>query len=236
MSYIRQSFRSQQNLSDDTLKLVMSSWSKGTCKQYSPHISRWVAYCEAKSLDPYTADFGVGAEFLTQYFYSSPVDYSSFNAARSALSALLQPVNGLTFGNHPLIKRLLRGIFKERPSLPKYTVTYDVNMVFIFLKSLPALENRSLELPTKTTAILLCLLSGQRYQSLSALTLDHVFNDGTKYVFYIPTLMKQSRPRFHPASLRIYVIYNRSHVMSCETFGHVYKENKFSPKRKKIIS
>ena len=54
----------------------MSSWSKGTCKQYSPHIRFWVAYCEANCLDPYTADFGVGAEFL---FHSTSVDYSSFN-------------------------------------------------------------------------------------------------------------------------------------------------------------
>ena len=231
MSYIRQSFRSQQNLSDDTLKLVMSSWSKGTCKQYSPHIHRWVAYCEAKGLDPYTADFGVGAEFLTQYFHSSPVDYSSLNTARSALSAILQPVNGITFGNHPLITRLLRGIFKERPSLPKYTVTYDVNLVFIFLKSLPALEHRSLEILTKTTAILLCLLSGQRSQTLSALSLDHVFTDGKKYIFYIPTLMKQSRPRFHPQPLE-FILYTID-PMLCPVKHldmYIYKENKFSPK------
>ena len=84
-------------------------------KQYSPHICRWVKYCEENHLDPFNADVSAGANFLTQYFHVTTVEYSALNTARSALSAVIKPVNGLTFGNHPMIKRLLKGMFREDP-------------------------------------------------------------------------------------------------------------------------
>ena len=80
-----------------------------------------------------------------------------------------------------MIKWLLKRIFRERPSLPKYTVTYDVNIIFAYFRKLPPIEHRSLELITKSTAG----QSGQRSQSLESISLDHFVTDGGKYVFYI---------------------------------------------------
>ena len=173
MSNIRKKL-SNEKLSDGVITLLMKSWSSGTCNQYSPHINRWMIFCVENKVDPVTADVRMGAEFLTQYFYQTTVDYSSLNTARSALSTIIEPTNGVTFGNHPLIKILLKGIFKERPTLPRYTVTYDVNKVFLYMKSLPPVCELNLETITKCLATLLCLLTGQRSQTLAALSLQYM--------------------------------------------------------------
>ena len=153
----------------------MSSWAKGTKKQYATPINRWLAYCKTHNLNPCQATFEQGAEFITELFYSSKLEYSVMNTTRSALSAVIVPINGITFGKHPLITRLLKAIYKQRPSLPKYTVTYDVNIVLEYLKTLPQNRDNSLEIHTKKLATLMCLLSGQRSQTLGVLTLDAMY-------------------------------------------------------------
>ena len=99
----------------------MKSWSEGTTKQYPPHLRRWFSFCSENGLQPLNADVTSVAEFFSQY--------SSVNTARSALSSILPAINGFTFGEQPLIKRLLRGMFKERPTFPRYPVTYDIKHV-----------------------------------------------------------------------------------------------------------
>ena len=109
----------------------MKSWTCGTSKQYSPHIQRWCEFCSSRNLNPFNATINDGAEFLTQYFLSSECEYSVINTARSALSLIFPSENGLAFGKQPIIQRLLKGMFKERPTFPRYTVTYDVKPVLI---------------------------------------------------------------------------------------------------------
>jgi len=88
----------------------------------------------------------VGAEFLAKLFKENTIGYSAINTARSALSAIITPINGIPFGRQPLIQRLMRGVFKQRPSLPKYTVTFDVKTMFDFIESLD-IDNSNLEMP-----------------------------------------------------------------------------------------
>ena len=189
----------------------MSSWSKGTKSQYSPHIVRWVNHCTSKGIDPFNASVVQGAEFLVEYFHSSTNEYSSLNTARSALSAVIAPVNGITFGKQPLICRLLKGIFREKPTLPKYTVTYDVKKVFDFIQSVN-INDASLELLTKCVATILCLLSGQRSQTLSELYISYMYLDSTRVIFYIPKLLKTTRPTFHQEPLEFKAFPNNTRI------------------------
>ena len=47
-------------------------------------------------------------------------------------------------GQHPLITRLIKGVFHSRPLLPHYTHTWDVQTVLDFLRSLG--DNKELSL------------------------------------------------------------------------------------------
>ena len=122
------------NLSNNLVDLVMNSWSKGIEKHYSSHINRWFDYCTRHNIDPFDSSVNQGAEFLAEYFHEG-VSYSMVNTARSALSSVFPAKEGTLFGKHPLIIRLLRVMFKQRPSLPRYTVTYDVEKVLQYISN-----------------------------------------------------------------------------------------------------
>ncbi|XP_057302739.1 uncharacterized protein LOC130636905 [Hydractinia symbiolongicarpus] len=98
-----------------------------------------------KNLDPTSAPTVAGADFLAQLFYSTKLEYSALNTARFALSSILKPDHGITFSKQTIIKRLLRGIFKERITLPRYTITFDVDVELRYLDSLPSPEELSLQ-------------------------------------------------------------------------------------------
>ena len=62
--------------------------------------------------------------------------YSTLNTLRSALSAILAPIDGTPIGSLPLIKRFMTGVFNMRPAIPRYTCTWDVNTVLQYLTNL----------------------------------------------------------------------------------------------------
>ena len=65
---------------------------------------------------------------MAEYFHEG-VSYSMVNTTRSALSSVFPAKEGTLFDKHRIIIKLLRGMYKQRPSLPHYAVTYDVAKV-----------------------------------------------------------------------------------------------------------
>ena len=203
MSGVRKSLE-RYKLSSDTLNLMMKSWSTGTSKQYSSHLNRWFKFCSENSIDPCNATISNGAQFLSDYFIKSNCDYSSVNTARSALSAIFSMTEGCTFGNHPIIQRLLRGIFKEKPSLPKYNVTYDVKKVFDYIQHCKISEETSLDVLSKILATFMCMLSGQRSQTLASLSTDYVNLENTRCFFLHSHITKDFEASFSPGTLTVH--------------------------------
>ena len=59
---------------------------------------------------------------------------------RSAISMTHLPIDNVYIGAHPLVSRLVKGIFNLRNVVPKYLKTWDVSDVLRYLISLsPAL-------------------------------------------------------------------------------------------------
>ena len=103
MSCIRTTWN-MYDLSEETVQLLSESWSIGTRKQYLPYIKKFFTFCFTRTVDPFHATPDEVAEFLTELFHKTNNQYNVFNTARSAISAIVQPVNNVTVGNHPLIK------------------------------------------------------------------------------------------------------------------------------------
>ena len=75
--------------------------------------------------------------FLTYLFHDKEQKYDfSIAAARSALVAILPTKDGKIFGKDQYVSRLVKGIFKLRPSLPKYVATYDSEIILSFINQL----------------------------------------------------------------------------------------------------
>ena len=63
-------------------------------------------FCCERNKDPIRPDVNDTIEFLTSVFHTG-VGYSSIITARSALSALIEPINGLKLGKQPIITRYM---------------------------------------------------------------------------------------------------------------------------------
>ena len=58
--------------------------------------------------------------------------YSVVNTARSALSFVLVLPNGIAFGQHSYLKRLLKGVFETKSALPCYAL-FGMLKVFLLI-------------------------------------------------------------------------------------------------------
>lgn len=143
---------------------------------------------------PYT-NIATAIEFLTRMFKEGK-SYSTINSARSALShhIVLSDCKPETdFGKHPLTTKFMRGVFKLRPSVPKYHNIWDVKVVLDVLRNWVNTDITIKNLTLKCVT-LLALTSGQRVQTLSVLLLDNMQVYSNKIVFVIDAVLKTSKP------------------------------------------
>ena len=130
---VRRSLQSQ-GISTTASDIIVRAWRQGTIKQYKPHLCKWESYCHKRKIDPLPATAAEGMNFLAGLFQSG-AGYSTINAARSALSSILLLPGNLKFGSHPLVSRLLKGVFELRPALPKHQSIWDISVVLNLLGS-----------------------------------------------------------------------------------------------------
>lgn len=140
-------------------------------------------------------------EFLTELF-TSGIGYSAINTARSALSTFII-IEGFSVGNHPLIKRFVKGVFNLRPALPRNLVTWDTDLVLKYLASLAPVRRIGLKDLTLKLTTLLALLSGQRCQTLHLMRTSNMTITGNSIKIRISELLKQTRPGHHLQELHI---------------------------------
>ena len=108
------------------------------------------------------------ANFLAD-LYKQGYQYSSLNSYRSAISSVHEMVEGQSVGQHPIIARLMKGVFHDRPPLPRYTSTWNVQVVITYLESLGATESLDLKMLTWKTVMLLALTCPSRSADVSKL-------------------------------------------------------------------
>ena len=125
-------------------KLIMASWRDGTKKQYSTYITMWQKFCNQRQISHIQPSVVSVLDFLT-LLYQQGRTYSAINTARSALSSYITLENGTCVGKHPLVSRLMKGIFQQKPPRPKYTEIWDVSFVLSYLQSLSPVDNFALE-------------------------------------------------------------------------------------------
>ena len=174
----------------------MASWRSGTAKQYRTYLSRWESYCDERNIDKLQPGIENALDFLTDLFHSV-IGYSTINTARSALSTVIVMPNGSKFGEHPVVCRFLKGVFELRPSLPKYTEIWDVAKVLEYLKTLSPAKELSLKMLTKKVTMLLCLLTGQRCQTVHSFDIRYIQQLPDKFRIAVRELLKHTKPGKH---------------------------------------
>ena len=136
------------------------------------------------------------ANFLAN-LHSKGYAYNSINAYRSAISSAHKKVDGNDVGQHPTISRLMKGIYNNRPPLPRYVNTWDVQTVLDYLKRLGSNGSLSLKLLTLKTVMLLALTRPSRSADLFQLDLDarHFRPEGVEFLpKHLAKQARQGRP------------------------------------------
>ena len=132
-------------------------------------------------------------KFLSK-LYKKGLQYRSLGTARSALSTFLKICSNTDINNYEELSRFMKGVFLDRPALPRYSTTWSVDQVLEYFKSLEKLT--LLQLSGKLSMLFL-LVSAQRCQTLHLIELADIKIENDT-VFIAPNhLLKQSRPNKH---------------------------------------
>ena len=95
-----------------------------------------------------------------------------------------------------MVKRFMRGVFNQRPALPKYSYTWDLGVLLNHIENLPptglTLKQLSMKLYT-----LLVILTGQRSQAISLFDIDNMLVEDNKVTFRVFEPLKASGPKSH---------------------------------------
>ncbi|MCG8621291.1 MAG: hypothetical protein MJE68_04705, partial [Proteobacteria bacterium] len=168
---LRRSYRTK-GLSDGIIDIIRKSWRTSTETAYSCAWRQWDSWCFERSTDPLSAPVSLILEFLFEKF-SKGKRYRTINTIRSAISMTHGEIDGTRVGQHPLVSRFLKGVFNIHSPAPKYAVTWDVDVVLLYLRSLPDNQKVSFQLLSHKLAMLMALANADRCSDLAALDLNH---------------------------------------------------------------
>lgn len=166
---------------------MLSSISSNTLKQYSVSFKLWWEFCVHRQIDIFNPSIPMILTFLSEQFNLGS-SYGSINSHRSALSLLL----GSNIGSDETIKRLLKGIYKQKPSRPKYSSTWNPDIVLNYLSGLFPNTEINLEKLTRKMVTLLALCTAQRVQTLSLIKMCNISKTNTGLKISITDIIKTS--------------------------------------------
>ena len=165
-----------------------------------PRITREL-WCGGKGINPISPSLGNILNFMAAE-YGSGRGYRSLNCYKSALSSVLAPIDGFDVGRHPLVCRLMKGVFQQRPPKPKHTAFWSVKVVLDHLSSWGDNDLLSLQRLSWKLAMLLALSSASRSSDLSRLSIDNHLCSGDSLTLHPLGLSKQSRAGHLPTPIQ----------------------------------
>jgi integrase len=203
---------SRRGLQPASLEIMIASLSQSSLKQYDVALKKWWNFCSSKSINIYQPTIPQIIDFLTEMF-NKGCQYGTLNTYRSALSLIL----GTTISLDENIHRFFKGVFRLRPTLPKYHLTWDTNDVLSHLGSLYPNEDLSLEVLSKKTCILLALTTAQRVQTLSKINIKNIHSLNGVIIIKIPDFIKTTRPGCKQPVLRLPFFIEKPNVCPAKT-------------------
>ena len=190
LACLRQKFR-HSCLSTEASDLMLSSWRTKSSQTYDSLFNKWVGWCSERHRDPVSGPIADVANFLA-YLFKEGYKSRFLNSFRSAISSVHDPVDGIEVGKHPTISRLLKGAYHSRPPLPRYTSTWNVQVVVQYLDGLGPSDFLSLKQLTFKLVMLLALTRPSRSADLASLQIDRRRYKPEGVEFLPSTLAKQS--------------------------------------------
>ncbi|XP_031328240.1 uncharacterized protein LOC116174151 [Photinus pyralis] len=165
-NFVRKAFR-LKGAPEESTSTILKSLAPATLKQYNRTYKLWWDFCKKTRTHPFSANSTEVLRFLQDILENYNLGYGSFNSHRSALSLVL----AVNLEQCSLIKRFLKGVFKLRPSKPRYDVTWNPQIVLDFFNTEEVVDLQTL---SKRLVTLLALITGHRVQTFSVIRTSNI--------------------------------------------------------------
>ena len=110
---------------------------------------------------------------------------------RSASSSVIKQQQNVSFGNNPIVKRHMKGIFENKPTLPKFQLTKNVLFTFCNMLEIQTLDIQ--ELTQKMIMLMTLISEGQRAQTINSIRVPDIKILDNKIVLPIMPLVKKTK-------------------------------------------
>eukprot|EP00794_Sanderia_malayensis_P006608 gene6608-7357_t len=102
--------------------------------QYKTSLKKWIDFCENHAIHIFQPSVPKALEFLVTLFHNG-ASYSTVNTARSAVSSILLFGGETPFGQLPIIKHFMKGVYELRPNFPKQNDIWDLKVIFDYFRT-----------------------------------------------------------------------------------------------------
>ena len=173
----------KSDISERTAHLIVNLKRQSSSVNYNSFWKKWSSWCYRKQIDPFRCPINYALDFLAS-LYEEEYEHRSINCYRSANSGFHEKIEGLLVEQNPEVCTLQTGVFNLRPSQPRYSSTWDVQIGLEFIKNNwtdnKSLPNKSL---TLTLTMLLALTSASRASNTHHLDIRFMSLSEEKVVF-----------------------------------------------------
>lgn len=213
---IRQAF-TRSGVSEGAAEIMLSSITLGTLKQYEKPLKSWWSFCATKNLSLYEADTAAILEFFT--IEMGNISYSTLNIYRAAISLIM----GNKLGKDPEVSRFFRGVANQKPKKPKYTSTWNPDVVLNLLETWWPLSSINLEKLTKKLVALLALCTAQRVQTLAKIKINNISETEGGVKIFITDRIKTTNIRNQPPILELPHFQEKEKICPVKTLQEYIK-------------
>ena len=192
-----------RDVNDSTFQLVKAGWRGSSNDRYERAWSAFLRFLRTRRIQVASVSVKDILEYLS-LLYSKGLSYSTLNIHRSAISMTLPQVDGAPTGQHPMVKRLMKGVFNQRPPsrrlYPSWNAS-DVVKIFEEWPSPPQFKDL-----IRKTAFLLAMASARRPSELASFRISpQFFSSNATSARFVPTrLSKTDRPDHMGPAIIVY--------------------------------
>ncbi|EFN67049.1 hypothetical protein EAG_02774, partial [Camponotus floridanus] len=179
----------KKGLTAEAAEIMLNSITESTMKQYKCSLKQWWKFTQEEKYDIFNTDANKLIEFLTQRFQNG-AKYGTLNSDRAAVAI----ITSKNISEDRLVSRFMRGVFKKRPTRPKYATTWNTDSVLQYIEMLPDTDQLRMKDLAEKTATLLMLATAQRLQTLALINIDNIKMTKSGIEIKIPEIIKTSRP------------------------------------------
>ena len=186
VSHLYQRFQ-DEGIPTNVADLLIAATRTSTHKTYESSWNRWCRWCSGRQIDPLSSSISDILIFLTEVF-NEGLAYRSLNVLRSAISSPHPKIDGFSVGQHPYVTRLLKGSLNKRPPKPRYSHTWNVDVMIKYMISLGKNSTLSLKAISMKSVTLFALTCPERISALASLDLRHcsVLPEGVSFKLTVP--------------------------------------------------